>query len=35
MEDLISAYGLEKESKIGRRCNEAEHLILNNYFLKK
>ncbi|CAD8192034.1 unnamed protein product [Paramecium octaurelia] len=35
MEDLISAYGLDKESKVGRRCNEAEHLILNNYFLKK
>ncbi|CAD8084244.1 unnamed protein product [Paramecium sonneborni] len=35
MEDLISAYGLDKESKIGRRCNEAEHLLLNNYFLKK
>lgn len=35
MEELIQSYGLDKKSKVGRRCNEAEHIILNDYFLKK
>ena len=35
MDGLIAAYGLDRASRVGRRCNEAEHLILNNYFLRK
>ncbi|CAD8084246.1 unnamed protein product [Paramecium sonneborni] len=35
MEDLLSSYQMNKETKTGKRLNEAEIQILNNYLLRQ
>lgn len=35
MSALIQAYRLDRNSVIGKKCNEAEHMILKNYILQR